>query len=108
MQEQRQYPRLPISNDLPVTDTNSGKVLGRMVNLSAGGMMLYVNNRVASHSVFQISFYLPEGSASGNPVKMGVESLWCSVSDNPNGFWVGFHVIDISEDDKQRLIDYTG
>lgn len=107
MQEQRQYPRLAISTDLPVTDINSGKVLGRMANLSAGGLMIYVDNRIAIHSVFQVSFYLPEGDSSGNPIMMGVESLWCSASDNPSGFWAGFQIIDLSEEDRQRLIEYT-
>ncbi len=107
MQEQRQFPRIPVSTDVPVTDINSGRVLGRMVNLSAGGMMLFVDNRVAIHSVFQVSFYLSEGDKSGNAVKMGIESLWCAASDKPNGYWVGCHVIDMSDEDRQRLVEYT-
>jgi hypothetical protein len=107
MQEQRKHPRKVIEQDLSVTDVNSGNVLGRLVNLSVGGMMLYAGNRIANLSVFQVSFDLPDGEDASGPLQLGIECLWCSASDRPNGFWVGFHIIDIAEEHRERLVQFT-
>lgn len=107
MQEQRKHPRIPIDADVAVSDVNSGKMLGRLVNISAGGMMLFVDNPVAVHSVFQVGLHLPDSDSAGISINLGIENLWCSVSDGARGFWAGFLVIDISPDDLQHLVEYT-
>lgn len=107
MEDQRQYPRKAIQGDVPVTDINTGRVIGRLVNLSANGMMLHVDQRIAPSSVFQFRFSLQEEGDGSDDISLGVENLWCNMGERQDTFWAGFHVIDIADEDRERLIQFT-
>jgi hypothetical protein len=104
--EQRRGPRIQIEEQVEVSDTNSGRTLGQLVNLSSEGLMLVGANCVAPGTVYQLSVPL-NSSAKVEPLLIGAESLWCSDANDSGFYWTGFQIIDISPEHRavlQRIV----
>jgi hypothetical protein len=99
MREQRQTPRTVVDQILEVNDQVTGTSLGRVVNISAEGFMLLSEEPVITGSVYQLSLIAPQPSEMKEPIKFGAEVVWCTEASQPESYWSGFHIIDISNDD---------
>lgn len=98
MQDRRQLPRKIASDTIQVRDINTTRAMGRVVNLTSEGLMLIGDNPIESNLIFQFELQLPQPHMSQALLQVGVESLWCSDANEPNYYWTGFRIIDISLD----------
>lgn len=96
MQEQRRLPRKRATNSITVRDLNTDRPLGRIVNLTSEGIMLIGPVPVESNLVFQLELNLPMPHLGRSSLQLGAESLWCSDASEPDNYWAGFRIIDIS------------
>jgi hypothetical protein len=96
MQEKRKLPRTDADANIHVHDVNTGRQLGRMVNLSDEGMMLIGREPVERNLVFQLELALESPHRGHKNLHCGVESLWSSKADQSGHYWTGFRIIDIS------------
>jgi hypothetical protein len=103
MSEKRRAIRKDVATDLPVTDVNTGRVVGELVNISSAGFMLFAATPLAPHSVFQLSLQIPKPVRGIDTLYFGAECLWCSPADRPDRYWIGFHLIDISQQEHEAL-----
>lgn len=102
MQERRKSPRTKINKLLDVVDLDRDIVLGRLVDLSPEGFMLLSERSLEVNRIFQLGLQLPPGSA-GRLAALGAESLWQETSNDSRQYWVGFQIIDISQDSLDKI-----
>ncbi|MCU7844947.1 MAG: PilZ domain-containing protein [Candidatus Thiodiazotropha sp. (ex Monitilora ramsayi)] len=96
MKEQRKSPRKIADEVLEVTDQITGIQIGRVVNISADGLMLLSEEPVVAGSVFKMNMVLP---GEGKKVSFRAEAVWSTEATQPNSYWTGLHIIDISPED---------
>lgn len=98
--EKRRSRRIPVQQHIPVIDTMSGEPLGRIGNLSAGGLMLIVDEALPEEALFQLRFPLGEG---GPMLDIGAQAMWVDPACSPGRWWIGLRIIDITDADQRRL-----
>lgn len=98
--EERRSERIPVQERIAVLDRMTGQPLGRIGNLSEGGMMLIVEEAVPEDALFQLGFPLGE---QGPVLEVGAQAMWVEAAQSPGSWWAGFRFIDIAERDQQRL-----
>lgn len=103
MNEQRRAQRKSISGVVLVENSLNGAPLGRIGNLSSGGMMLIAPRRLHENALYQISFTLPDSDGQAHALEIGVHEQWTSAAVTPGQFWIGLRIIDISEADQGLL-----
>jgi hypothetical protein len=101
--EHRQSLRKPPSRPIDVQDLVSGRTLGRIGNLSIDGLLLIGQRPLPANALFQLSFNLPVDGSGARPLEIGVCEQWGERAAAPGQFWTGFHIVDISPDDQERL-----
>ena len=105
VQDNRGQKRIEVSEVIKVVDRQTGNTVGQLVNISEDGLMLLSPEPVPENSIFQLSleFSANSASAADGPLMIGVESLWNNSSSDQSQHWVGFYIIDISEQDLERI-----
>lgn len=106
--EQRKSDRKKISGSMTVRDINRDRITGQLVDISADGLMLLGDAQLAIGGMYQFDIDLPEEINGHSVLHLGVECLWCRNADDPEHFWAGFHIIDISGEDQETLNDLIG
>lgn len=97
MEEKRKHVRKSVPLGVMVRDVNTGQALGRLLNLSQSGMMLFCEHPVAVNAVFQCELDVSSTvKCDLGPLRIGIESLWSQPSEQPGAYWAGFHIIDIA------------
>lgn len=99
MNEKRKAPRKIANEVLEVFDQVTGTQLGRVVNISAEGLMLLSSEQFHIGSVFQVDLRLPRLIKGHSKISFGAEVVWTTQAAQPGSFWTGLRMIDISEDD---------
>ena len=86
-----------------MTDLMTGRVVGRLGNLSHDGMLLLAEAPMADEAIYQFGFELrgPEGRVG--PLEIGMQELWSDPASVHGRIWVGFRFIDIADEDRRRL-----
>ncbi|MCU7943146.1 MAG: PilZ domain-containing protein [Candidatus Thiodiazotropha sp. (ex Cardiolucina cf. quadrata)] len=99
MQEQRHSPRKVANEVLIIADQITGSHIGRVVNISAEGLMLLSDEAMVTGSVYQLDLLLPIPKHDQEKVSFAAEAVWCTEASQPDSFWSGFHIIDMNPDD---------
>ncbi|MCU7918139.1 MAG: PilZ domain-containing protein [Candidatus Thiodiazotropha sp. (ex Epidulcina cf. delphinae)] len=99
MQEQRNAPRKIADEVLEVSDQITGSQIGRVVNISAEGLMLLSEEPIITGSVYQLDMSLPGANEEISKISFGAEAVWCTEASQPDCYWSGFRIIDIADDD---------
>ena len=107
LQEMRGRNRVEVSEVISVTDRQTGETLGQLVNISEEGFMLLGTQAITEDNIFQLSLAFDHASDNTTPIQIGVESLWCHASGDQAQFWSGFYIIDISDEDLERVRHLT-
>ncbi|ARU89796.1 PilZ domain-containing protein [Pseudomonas sp. M30-35] len=103
MEDRRQLNRQSPELQLEVFDLHSGQRLGRVVDLSSEGFMLFSDTPLAVDALIEcriVSEQLIEGIGE---VQLGADCLWSRPGADSQHCWAGFHIIDIAEDQAALL-----
>jgi len=102
MTEKRINKRVNPPDGSAVVNQINGKVLGKLVDVSAGGFLLAGRERYSAGMIFQLNLVLElEESVS---LSVGAECIWSDPQTSGLTFG-GFQIIDVSEQDNQHLHD---
>lgn len=101
--EARRAPRRPVDEVVWVTDCMTEQVIGRVGNLSAGGLLLIAHQTMPIDALYQARFTLQDGSPTGIPMEVGMQLLWSVPRPAPDQIWSGFRFISIAPDQAHFL-----
>jgi hypothetical protein len=104
MSEKRKAPRRDLIFYSRVSDGKSGRVLGYLLNITAGGAMILSEKPVESDWLVDLHIELPEGLSDKHELVVAARSLWCRPDINPEFYDCGFSFSEISEE-YVRLIE---
>lgn len=108
-QERRKLTRRNLSYYLAITDSNSGQVLGHLVNISSKGLMIDSKKPLPSDLDFNLRLDLMEDIADKPSVEFVARTRWCRADAiQPFLHNVGLEIISISPEDAeiiQRVAD---
>ena len=102
MQERRQHSRHGADLQLEVFDLNTGLRLGRVVDLSSEGFMLFSDTPHTPDAVLQCRLVCQDGQEV-TEVRFGADCLWSRPGADDQHCWGGFHIIDLAEDQARAL-----
>lgn len=94
--ERRSAPRKPASIPIEVTDSISGKGIGRIGNLSRTGMMLICHHPLRDDALYQLRFQLPNTHGPTDEIEAGVHTMWTDQAATNGYQWSGLRIISIS------------
>lgn len=103
--KQRNRPRKNTPNHVKVLDSESGKVLGRVVDITADGLMMVGDSPVESGRVFKLRIILPRMTDGKIDISVEAEAVWCQQDKNPSFFQTGFKFENLAGSDGFLLED---
>ena len=101
--EMRRQVRVDVPGVVCVTDRQASRDFGQLANISEEGLMILTSEPVTENPIFQLSLGFCNKTGDSAPLEIGVECLWCNQSNNAGQYWAGFYIIDISEQDQERI-----
>lgn len=103
MNERRHNPRYTTEQALEAYDVHSARFLGRFVDTSEDGFLLFCPHAIDADSIWQIRVLEANDLHLRSLVSFGAECLWVRQADDNNHYWAGFHIIDIAAKDTDTL-----
>ncbi len=104
----RRSPRKTAHVTIHVTNAMTGEPMGHIGNLSADGMLLVCNRKVADNALYQFSFELIDAEGIPRMIEVGVHEQWSEAANVPGHFWVGFQFIDVDPQDVTTISSWLG
>lgn len=101
--ESRRKPRRRIADAIVVSDTMTGRVVGRIGNLSETGMLLVADREMHDDALYQFRFSLVDAGGSRTDCEVGAHLLWKEPHGGSGLFWTGFRFLAVSEAQAARL-----
>lgn len=105
MQKQRNRPRKNTPHSVKVLDQKTGKNLGRVVDVTADGVMLVVPDSIEVGKHFDFRIILPRIVEGKMDIEVTAEAVWCKQDTNPKFFKVGFRFVNLPGNDGFTLED---
>jgi hypothetical protein len=93
--EHRRSPRRKVAETVPVSDVMTEEVVGRIGNLSGGGMLLMASAPLTEDALYQFRFRLP--GTDGSDIEVGAHLLWVDRASSPGQSWAGFRFISLTD-----------
>nr|WP_298135845.1 PilZ domain-containing protein [uncultured Pseudomonas sp.] len=103
MDERRRHNRQQTELHLEVFELRSGAHLGRVVDLSEDGFMLFSSTPQQADTVIECRLVSEQVIEGVSEVKLGVDCLWSRPGADGQHCWAGFHIIDLAEDQAAAL-----
>lgn len=103
MDDRRQNPRHTTQLQLEVFELHSGQRLGRIVDLSSDGFMLFSDRPQRADTLVEcrlVSERQIEGIAE---IRLAADCLWSRPGADDQHCWAGFHIIDLAQDQAEAL-----
>jgi hypothetical protein len=99
--EYRRSPRRKVDETVLVSDVMTEEIVGRVGNLSEGGMLLMASVPLTDDALYQFRFRLP--GSDGADVEVGAHLLWLDRASSPGQSWVGFRFISLTDTHRESL-----
>ncbi len=99
MQESRVEKRNSLIYYLRVHDCDTGRLLGRVVDITTGGIRLYSNDRIEPDKTFNLRMDIPGAAGQERHLIFEASSIWCRRSANPDFYETGFQTSSVSPED---------
>jgi len=103
MNDKRRLPRKRVAEILEIFDPVTDDKLGRLVNITVEGFLLYSQNPIQSGDIFQLEMPLPRSINDLDKVSFGAEVVWSSMVKETESHWSGFRIIDISPEHREVI-----
>lgn len=105
MREYRRRPRKNTPHHVKVIDDESGNVVGRVVDITADGMMVIASQHYTIGRKFHLRVVLPIMVQDRTHLVVHSEIVYCNQDTNPSFFKAGFRFLNIPGEDGFLLED---
>lgn len=103
MSERRQNLRHTTKQELEAYDMHTSRFIGRFVDISEDGFLLFCPQPVDVESIWQLGIVTASDKDLNTLLSFGAECLWARAADESLHCWAGFHIIDITAEDAEKL-----
>ncbi len=103
MSERRQNLRHTTQQELEAHDMHTARFIGRFVDISEDGFLLFCPQPVDVDSIWQIRVLAAHDQHLRTLLSFGAECLWVRAANESTYCWAGFHIIDIAAQDSEKL-----
>ena len=103
MEDRRKHSRHSTELQLEVFDLHSGERLGRIVDLSADGFMLFSDRPQMADVVVECRLVSEQVIEGVGEITLAADCLWSRPGADGKHSWAGFHIIDLAEDQAAAL-----
>ena len=101
--ERRLHSRHNAEVQLEVFDLHTGQRLGRVVDLSADGFMLFSDTPLAADELVECRLVSEQPVEGVCEITLGADCPWSRPGADGQHCWAGFHIIDLAEDQAAAL-----
>ena len=101
--ERRLNQRHATEQELEAYDMHSARFIGRFVDISEDGFLLFCPQLVDVDSVWQVRVLAANDQRLQTLLSLGAECLWVRTADAKDHCWAGFQIIDITAEDTRKL-----
>ena len=101
--ERRSHSRHHAEVQLEVFELHTGQRLGRVVDLSADGFMLFSDTPQAADELLECRLVTEHAVDGVCEVTLGADCLWSRPGADGQHCWAGFHIIDLADDQAVAL-----
>jgi c-di-GMP-binding flagellar brake protein YcgR len=107
MLEKRTHKRRHLVYYLRAIDKKTGQELGRVGDISPGGILLVSKNNIALQREYDVGIELSdiEDSQSQQQLNVKIWPMWAKKGVNPDYMCIGSKFVDISDKDKLIIMD---
>ena len=105
MGERRTVGRKSTRHLAKVIDSERNRLLGRLVNITAEGMMLVTDQAVDIYDIYHIRLTLPKMVNGQATLELQAQARGCRADRNPRFFNAGFQFVQINEEDEDLIRD---
>ncbi len=105
MREHRRRPRKNTPHHVKVIDNENGRVVGRVVDITADGMMIICQQQLQVGRKFDFRVVLPVMARDKTDVNLSCEVVYCNHDQNPSYFTAGFRFLNLAGEDGFLLED---
>lgn len=105
MQDYRHRPRKNTPHVVKAFDAKQGEYIGRIVDITADGMMLVTKQRYTVGRTFQIRVMLPVMVQQKTDITVQSRIIWCEADSSPGFFKTGFQFVNLAGEDGFLLED---
>lgn len=108
MGNERKLERRVADAFLTVSDRNSGKLLGHLIDITVEGFKLRGEAAIEVNSIFQLRLDLPPDMTRSSTITFDVECVWSKKCDDGEAYFSGFqmHFLETLDLEKiQQIID---
>ncbi|MCP4572999.1 MAG: PilZ domain-containing protein [bacterium] len=103
MYKNRQRPRKNTPHLVKAVDHATGQVIGRVVDITADGMMLVSSTGFNLGDIFELRINLPVMVHYRSDVDVRAEVMWSGPDTNPQYYKAGFKFVSLANDDGYLL-----
>ena len=105
MREHRRRPRKNTPHHVKVIDDETGNVVGRVVDITADGMLIICQQHYKIGQTFHFRVVLPVMIQDRTHLVIHSEVVYCNQDSNPSFFKVGFRFSNLPGEDGFLLED---
>jgi c-di-GMP-binding flagellar brake protein YcgR len=103
MANKRKHERVKPIDHFLVVDTQTDKFIGRVVNMSSGGIKVIGVNQISVSNSYHCRMALPEKINGKNEIMFTAECKWSDKNDFMKMYETGFEFKQISDQDQDIL-----
>lgn len=103
MLNRRKHRRYVSPEPFEVYHSDSGELLGLLVDLSVGGLLLRADTCLESGAVYELKIKLKERLLNSKTIRFSAEIVWANHLKQQGMSCAGFLITEISDDDLERI-----
>ena len=99
MKKDRKYTRRRTNDYFLVRHLQTKQIIGRVANVSLGGLMLIATKPLSVHRDYQLQLVFPRSIADKQWIKLSAESRWSKYNSRADWWEIGFEIRQLDPDD---------
>jgi len=103
LDDRRRAQRRHLIHYLGAVDGETGELIGRVVNISSGGVMVVSGQAIETEGLFRLRLVLPVDIAGSGEIPFDARSVWCSRNERTQLHDTGFELLDVTQKDIRAI-----
>lgn len=102
--EHRLYRRRSISISFRVYDAETGRFIGRIGDISKGGLLVYGPERLLTGQLYRLRIELPDDHGKQRSVMLPAKAMWSGHDTNPEFCSTGFRLYELDRPENEAAL----